>query len=83
MTLTGCFEQNGLATLTFSGYGNPSFVCAPMKRWASSLGWVQESERASGSVESLTLSRARQRLTVLCTTSGGATTVSISLAPRS
>jgi serine/threonine protein kinase len=83
MSLSSCFDTNGSATLTFSGYGNPSFVCAPMKRWASSLGWVPDSERASGSVESLALHRDRERLTLLCTASGGTTTVSVSLAPRS
>jgi serine/threonine-protein kinase len=83
MSLTSCLEVNGTATLTFSGYGNPVFICAPMKRWASNLGWVQDSERASSSVESLVLHRERERLTLLCTTSGSATTVSVSIAPRS
>jgi serine/threonine-protein kinase len=79
-SLTGCRDADGLATLTFSGYGNPSFVCGPMKRWASNLGWTQDSERATSATESLAFHRDRQRLMLLCTTSGGATTVSVTIA---
>jgi len=83
LSLLSCFDANGLGTLTFTGFGNPSYVCAPMKQWATNLGWVRDSERATATTESLALHRDRERLTLLCTASGGTTTVSISLAPRS
>jgi hypothetical protein len=74
-----CRDDAGLATLTFSGYGTAAGACAPLKAWATRLGFAVDSERAGGGADSIVLHRAHERLSLLCASGAAGATAAVSL----